>query len=650
VSDLPRFKLHARNLTARADLIVAGNAVTTRPESGVENCFPGLEFDQRNLDKRFFPGLVFELHHSGGVILREFALESGAGEYFNEGQLSEEGVFLAYLRGQFTSHVRTAPAPRVISLLPPAGLTAWRAVRDLEPGDVGIILADAAAFTALRDADLSPDAVAGTLAIPENRSQAFGRGKIAFMFARRTAFLDAEGVIALNAAAPGELTQSLCAPWQYDFADCGCFYWASNKPDLVSSDAQAAQVLNFQRRARAAQDDAAAASSDWITKLGGAWDDPDEHIYTHAETMRHWGELPFVIARKETDRYEAAAPLQGGSLLSRGEVIGRLRKLAAVEHALAVEYLYAHYSFGLPLAGPAEAPEDLQKQFAAARNLFDVAVDEMRHLRAVNELLVDLGEPSTLERAKVIGEDFDGPGTGFKHLFTLRPCVPQHLDWFIRVEAQSQVATGEQSTIDGMYTLILRSVVEGGEFSDVEGVRVARAVKVIIDEGVDHYRRFVDAKRQLAGMAPVSYLKVKDGKPKLAKAGTPERALQDVVDSAYLSVLRSLDFVFQLGDKQRGALVEAARRAMYNMDDAARVLSAKGVGATFDYERIGAIDTAALGAGLVAGDPEAGIARIGQPLRDALDRLTGEPDLSRRMRARQQELEATFRRLTGEAS
>src|SRR3954454_291492 len=36
---------------------VAGNPVSTRLESGVGNCFPGLECDLRNLERRFFPFL-----------------------------------------------------------------------------------------------------------------------------------------------------------------------------------------------------------------------------------------------------------------------------------------------------------------------------------------------------------------------------------------------------------------------------------------------------------------------------------------------------------------------------------------------------------------------------------------------------------------
>lgn len=66
-AELVALKLFPRNVTARADHAVRGNPVTTRPESGVENSFPGLEFDVRNLDKAFFPGLIFEFHSSDAV-------------------------------------------------------------------------------------------------------------------------------------------------------------------------------------------------------------------------------------------------------------------------------------------------------------------------------------------------------------------------------------------------------------------------------------------------------------------------------------------------------------------------------------------------------------------------------------------------------
>src|SRR4029079_10863956 len=46
------------------------------------------------------------------------------------------------------------------------------------------------------------------------------------------AYLDDNGALAAMFQ-PGEMTQSLCSPWQHDFRDCACFYWASNHPDIV---------------------------------------------------------------------------------------------------------------------------------------------------------------------------------------------------------------------------------------------------------------------------------------------------------------------------------------------------------------------------------------------------------------------------------
>ena len=35
-------------------------------------------------------------------------------------------------------------------------------------------------------------------------------------------------------AKPGELTQGLCSPWQNDYRECSCYYWASARPDYVN--------------------------------------------------------------------------------------------------------------------------------------------------------------------------------------------------------------------------------------------------------------------------------------------------------------------------------------------------------------------------------------------------------------------------------
>lgn len=642
-SDLKKFKLFPRNLTARADALVRGNPVTSRPESGVENCFPGLEFDQRNIDKGFFPGLQFEMHHAAGVVLRDFDDAAAAAPFLAPNDISQ-GVFLAYVQGRFASRIPgVTPTSRVIRFAPPAGLESWRFVRDLEIGDIAVVLCNGEALERVANGALEMDAITVWLQQRVDRVESpAGIGRFILLFGKRARFLTPDGVVDPDSIMPGQLTQSLCSPWQYDFADCGCFYWASNKPDLVSSPAQPAQVLNFQRKDRSESGDRAATADDWVLKHENRWDG-DSVIVRHAEMLTRWADLPFVVRRKETLSYTPTVPGPARPLLDRAAIVERLSRLAPVEHALAVEYLYAYYSLGIPATRPAGLAPQQACIHTAGSEIFQVAIDEMRHLRSVNEILIELGEPWQLERADIIGEDFDGDGIAFQQAFALRPLERAQLDWFIAVEAASQ--KDDENTIDGMYTLILQSVQASGEFAPDRKSRLSSLIKVIIDEGMDHYARFSRAKAALAGIAESVYLKV-SSTPEALAPGDPDSVLQDVADAAYLVVLRSLDYVFQVGDAQRGAMMESARRAMYNMDDAARSLAARSRGARFDYRRFGPIKTLPAAAGAAPADAAqsraskmAAAQAVGAPLRAVLDQLAAAPtdehaELARRMAER----------------
>ncbi len=49
------------------------------------------------------------------------------------------------------------------------------------------------------------------------------------------AFFDGDtAVISPDLADAGELTQGLCSPWQNDYRECSCYYWASARPDFVN--------------------------------------------------------------------------------------------------------------------------------------------------------------------------------------------------------------------------------------------------------------------------------------------------------------------------------------------------------------------------------------------------------------------------------
>src|SRR5215813_5127287 len=72
MSKTPKVKLIPRNIAAlrrigaaaTAPRLVTGNPVSTRLEAGVGNCFPGLECDLRNLERRFFPFLEVDVDDS----------------------------------------------------------------------------------------------------------------------------------------------------------------------------------------------------------------------------------------------------------------------------------------------------------------------------------------------------------------------------------------------------------------------------------------------------------------------------------------------------------------------------------------------------------------------------------------------------------
>ena len=88
-------------------------------------------------------------------------------------------------------------------------------------------------------------------------------------------------------AGPGELTQGLCSPWQNDFRECFCYFWASARPDYVNVELSAGDNWMQKRRSGShVADDYADTRlimyddlfADWETLLKfqiGGWDYPD---------------------------------------------------------------------------------------------------------------------------------------------------------------------------------------------------------------------------------------------------------------------------------------------------------------------------------------------------------------------------------------
>ena len=578
--ELQKRKIFPLNQTAHSDFLVRGNPVTTRPDDAVENTFPGLEFDHRNIEKQFFPGLVFELHHRDAAWLRSF--DPASGYPITEAD-REAGLTLWHVRGNFPAMDGSGRVEiSAFSLFGMGGTGIWQILRELEAGNVAVVLGPPRAAGQTIPAQID-DQVQQALQAGNNTAISFGASRLVVLFGRRSEYL-VEGVINPSVFEAGDLTRSLCAPWQYDFTDCGCWYWASNKPDMVAVSEDGPQLYNFQRVRTGAngvpeppQHPPVVSIDDWTDgrtsdATGNALPGPERvpRQMNHADLINGWETLPIVLNDVEASKYVAkpVGPVPDDQLLPDvGSILARLSYLASIEHALMVEYLYAYYSVAAPRRQPDLTNEPALRLYEAANTILGVAIDEMRHFRWVNEILVMLGHAPVVVRAdKTI--DLDGDGRFLDHTFALIPASEEQIDWFIAVERPSkEVDPGiRPDTIDGMYTRLLFSIERSPDISQGVKDRVLHLIKLIIDEGYDHYHRFQRVKQLLPSGPANAHLQLPPNPTPLAPTHVAKE-FETRVNRSYEVILNLLLIVFGRGDAEHGNLIEATRIAMVDSMD-----------------------------------------------------------------------------------
>jgi hypothetical protein len=209
--------IEAKNLTAQVQYRAAGNPPSTLPASASSNCFPGLEIDFRTVWTRLFVGI--ELHESSNFVV---GVEADAPP---EVQELANGYLLTNVSGaQITAPVIGPKTPGG----PDEPLTNWM-------GDTRTALEWSNALATI----VQQPAGSQALCVFESLD---GKRQVSLSLTIRSFFdeIDVAGqrerrpAIARELAPPGALTQSLCAPWQYDYRYCACFYWAATRPDYVN--------------------------------------------------------------------------------------------------------------------------------------------------------------------------------------------------------------------------------------------------------------------------------------------------------------------------------------------------------------------------------------------------------------------------------
>jgi hypothetical protein len=245
-----------------------------------------------------------------------------------------------------------------------------------------------------------------------------------------------------------------------------------------------------------------------------------------------------------------------------------------------VEYLYAYYS--LSVLTPAD-PTGLWvsddstsgRVQGAANELFQIARSEMRHLLWANMLLRRLGHSPTLRRAERIAEPPGTesgrrvyPGKQKEYLdkeFQLSPLDRATLDWFIDVESPSRVIG---FGLDGMYVEVLESLKQWSSSED-DPANLIPLVKLIVDEGHDHYVHFRAIRSALAGIPEQEYLRRIVDEPE----GDRLIAYSDLADELYMLIV-GLIYISLCADKEaiQSDSTKNAVQLMTAFDQVARIL------------------------------------------------------------------------------
>ena len=239
-ADPPPPSITPRNRTAQMQHVPVGNPFSSSPAAAIANCCPGLEVDFRAVWRRILTGIT----------LREY--DNLVLEMRHRRSTDLVGHRLLAIDGEPTMARVVGPSPADLAERHPARqrgqpdrLVHTRVVEPARPAPQGQPGRDGHVHLHRRRGLGGPrlvGAAAATRGLGPDASDP-RTADHASSCAVRTFFEGDTAFISRELAVPGELTQGLCSPWQNDFRECSCYYWASARPDFVNveTDARRAQ-------------------------------------------------------------------------------------------------------------------------------------------------------------------------------------------------------------------------------------------------------------------------------------------------------------------------------------------------------------------------------------------------------------------------
>ncbi|MBY3031158.1 hypothetical protein HF265_19030 [Rhizobium leguminosarum] len=291
-------KISPSNLAAQLNYRGRGNPWNTQPVTAISNCFPGLEFDFRVIWRRMFEGLLLmECHNL--VIGGEGPLAS-----------LEDHRLLGIVDPARTDD--EAPLPLMVqtsgATMPGragnlGNLGNKNGVSFMEWSNSLVRIFDAQGRTVI--GYFTPDKSLDEVLLPTDKKDLASLKKVELTVRQ---ILDVSAVdgqrmatISRSLIEPGELSQGLCSPWQNDYRECACYYWAASRPDYVN-------VVDGP--------DGVSTGDNWMAverPAGGGYvldDRSDSSVWSYDQLFQNWqGYLKFVVGGSEAqDAQDRADP------------------------------------------------------------------------------------------------------------------------------------------------------------------------------------------------------------------------------------------------------------------------------------------------------------------------------------------------------
>ncbi len=235
--------LTPRNLSAQIHYEAKGNPICSRPITSVANCCPGLEVDFRAVWRRMFKGV--ELREHDNLVVRidpacdaEVRLRQGMDKL----QLRRPARAPPVARRRRRTTAMTSPVPMTTPIKGPASSDPDGMIdltTNMNPNGLAAVEWSNALAHILHHAggkrvrcDFSQKSPGTSNRLCDEKAKNY----VSFDLEVRPFFKDHTAVISDALAQAGELTQGLCSPWQNDYRECSCYYWASARPDFVNVD------------------------------------------------------------------------------------------------------------------------------------------------------------------------------------------------------------------------------------------------------------------------------------------------------------------------------------------------------------------------------------------------------------------------------